>query len=206
MLPSELHFSVCAHSSVFLIFILCVSAIPRRIRERLWPDKGQTMDLGRVSCAVALLPSSSFGVSLCHYPPELAGDRRGQEGSQGLLGHSWTHGVWSPEERLTYLIQEERWKKFYVGTKWEKAGRIRGSESSPFHRRTAEARDVCHWCALPVAASGCGRRAAAAVCPSGTVPSSHFMGTRLLSRAVCGHFQAPEESSQWSGHVPTQEW
>lgn len=84
MLPSELHFSVCTHSSVFLILILCVSAIPSRIRERLCPEKGQTMDLGQVSCAVALLPRSSFSMNLCDHPPELAGDRRALRGSWAM--------------------------------------------------------------------------------------------------------------------------
>lgn len=86
MLLSELHFSVCTHSSVFLIFILCVSAIPSRIRERLCPEKGKAMDLGQVSRAVALLPSSSFSTSLCDHPPELAGDRMALRGSWVIPG------------------------------------------------------------------------------------------------------------------------
>lgn len=86
MLPSELHFSVSTHSSVFLIFILCVSAIPSRIRERLCPGKGQIMDLGQVSCAVALLPNRSFSTSLCDHSSELAGDRRALGGFRVIPG------------------------------------------------------------------------------------------------------------------------
>lgn len=65
MLLSELHFTVCTHSSVSLIFLSCVSAFPSGIRERLCPEMGQTMDHGLMSGTVALLPCSSFSMSLC---------------------------------------------------------------------------------------------------------------------------------------------
>lgn len=71
MQPSELHFAVCTHSSVFPIFVLRVSAFPSGIRERLCPEMGQTMDHGLISWTVALLPSSSSSLSLCEHEASL---------------------------------------------------------------------------------------------------------------------------------------
>lgn len=90
-----------------------------------------------------------------------------------------------------------------MGTVWEKGGKLKESESSPFHARAAEARDVCRRCVLPVVASGCVRRAVEAVFPSiQSLPVTLWEPDWFpkLSMAVFKHQWSPPSGAVMSLH------
>lgn len=102
MLPSELHFAVCTHPSVLLISVLCVSAVPSGIRDRLCPETWQTTVHGIITgLMVALLPCGSFVLSLCEW---VQGSPLSWWRTKQLLGSLWSHRVWSPEKIHIFIF------------------------------------------------------------------------------------------------------
>lgn len=195
MLPSELHFTVCTHSSVFLIFVLCVSAFPSGIRERLCPEMGQTMDHGLISWTVTRLPSSSFTMSLVtlRHPSELAEDGMAR-GGQGVISRVMESDHQMRDSHIQLKGNDVRNSTWDLHARRQKE-REEILNQVPFSQGEQKPgfpiTGVC-WLLQHLAVEGCsGCTAQQRQSP----PVSSWDPTVVL-KAVWGHFQIPEEFSQ----------